>query len=141
MGPRLFSVEYDGTTSATRQSSQCFNGATLIQRGIQCRTELHAELIAGFNGATLIQRGIPDHPRGMGSTTTASMGPRLFSVEYARRLGHAIDHALASMGPRLFSVEYLHGAHGNGAAQNGFNGATLIQRGILNGEWRGKWEV
>ena len=56
------------------------------------------------------------------------MGPRVFSVDdvmggTAIPLGHR-----ASMGPRVFSVDdvVLQAAR---AAQSGFNGATLLQRG------------
>ena len=61
-----------------------------------------------FNGATLIQRGILDvsffDQQGI---FPASMGPRLFSVEYINSALTPVVTPTASMGPRLFSVEYV----------------------------------
>ena len=91
------------------RSCHCFNGATLIQRGEHCgrqsdiarcvllqwghaysawRTRDERESGPGricFNGATLIQRGERWLARLVSlSPRTASMGPRLFSVENVR---------------------------------------------------------
>ena len=61
-----------------------FNGATLIQRGILFDVNAAVKFHGSFNGATLIQRGIrTPQATGLGDPR-ASMGPRLFSVEYER---------------------------------------------------------
>ena len=86
-----------------------------------------------FNGATLIQRGILAVKRCKPVCVgDASMGPRLFSVEYGRYAVRTVCVSKASMGPRLFSVEYQV-AMSHLTALNRFNGATLIQRGIRTG--------
>ena len=83
MGPRLFSVEYRNSVKLTLKLAHRFNGATLIQRGILCRKRRLRGAGICFNGATLIQRGILYHPWDGGKILgSASMGPRLFSVEY-----------------------------------------------------------
>ena len=106
MGPRLFSVEYI-------RSVRPAIGFRALQWGHAYSAWNTSQCVAGhltlkcFNGATLIQRGI----LGLGGTqrvrhNRASMGPRLFSVEYSLRCRVNPLTGTASMGPRLFSVEY-----------------------------------
>ena len=106
MGPRLFSVEYFPVlVGATDDKSLQWGHAYSAWNTWICYWKEFADVIA-------------------------SMGPRLFSVEYCERIDFSQRPFLASMGPRLFSVEYYRVHSRINRRVLGFNGATLIQRGI-----------
>ena len=132
MGPRLFSVEYAICKIHVPMPMECYNGATLIQRGIPTMIGNPEKPSIASMGPRLFSveyRSSDGTPSAW--ARQASMGPRLFSVEYSMRSGLGSISVGASMGPRLFSVEYGLGSPVAKYPERGFNGATLIQRGIL----------
>ena len=154
MGPRLFSVEDHNANDPAYQSWQCFNGATLIQRGGRSfAASLDAVVLLASMGPRLFSVEDVGRHQSRSRRRNASMGPRLFSVEdnckpefrtdqhllngatliqrggLSSQSAESMTTVRASMGPRLFSVEDESIVSVKIVAEIGFNGATLIQRG------------
>ena len=95
--------------------------------GVGC---VHASI--SFNGATLIQRGIQVDIREIETeANVASMGPRLFSVEYLAALRTGGESKTGLQWGHAYSAWNTPSARKCDISNYvSFNGATLIQRGI-----------
>ena len=130
MRPRVFPAEDEMLLTIVGDNVERFNEAAGIPRGRRAILPYACQNGPCFNEAAGIPRGRPARGDVESAGAAASMRPRVFPAEDARRPERMRDENRASMRPRVFPAEDdSRNSPSKRRLKSGFNEAAGIPRG------------